>query len=364
MAYAGYMSVSPSYHDTSQLKPSVPRLSVGRMGALTRQLHHKEGPVWRFLAGNLHPDSVKAIRLEAKPQLAAARTILSAPMPTWEHGLVGTAFDYRLRYALAIMPANQLVAALGVRRLAIPSLALDDLLLDEAGIPRETYRIVDTPPAAPRVAGVAQAFMVGLDASVSALNPVRRRLGRPDEERLARHCLVLAAFEQVFRSGMLGERSPLIYPTPCADTEELLARARTAWVEDLRAMASAFHDVAERHGLFDGLHVLNPTFEGSADMRADVILAGCLLDIKCTVQPSLSLESLAQLLGYVLLDYSDAYGIESAGFYLARQGLLLRWPLERLFGHQVSRSELRQVREGFRQILRAPTTVRTKRRRG
>jgi len=207
------------------------------------------------------------------------------------------------------------------------------------------------------VADVARAFMAGLDASVSALNPVRRRLGSADEERLARYCLVLAAFEQVFRSGMLGERSPLIYPTPCADIEELLARARSAWVEDLCAMASAFHDVAERHGLFDVPHVLNPTFEGSADMRADadVILGGCLLDVKCTVQPSLTLESLAQLLGYLLLDYSDAYSIEAAGFYLARQGLLLRWPLVRLFCHQASRAELSQLRESFRQILRGPT---------
>jgi hypothetical protein len=347
------------YYDSRQFKPPVARLSVGRAGALTRQLQHKEGALWRFLASRLDTDSIKAIRREAKPRFLTAKTILSGsspPMATWEYGLVGTAFDYRLRYALAVTPANHLVAALGVRRLTIPAVVLDDFDVDDAGARRGTYRILDRPAPPPGLADVAQGFIDGLDASISALNPVRRRLDRTDEERLVRFCLILAALEQVFRSGMLGERSPLIYPSPCASPEELMARAQAAWVDDLCAMASAFYDVAEQHGLFDLPHVLNPTFEGSADIKADadLIISGCLLDVKCTVKPSLSLEALAQLLGYVLVDYPDAYGIDSVGFYLARQGLLLRWPLARLLGHEVSRPELAQLRDEFRYLLRSP----------
>jgi hypothetical protein len=326
------------------------------MGPLTRQLQNKEGPVWKFLAGCLDATSIKAIRLEAKPLFAAASTILAAPMPSWEHALIGTAVDYRIRYALAFTPASQLVAYHGAAWLATPSMGLDgEDDLDLPDMPRSLYRLrrPGEPDPGP-LAHAAQTFLGGLDAAILRLNPVRRRLASSDEEMLARDCIVLAALEQVFRSGMLGERSLLISPTPCTTVAELLARAQPAWVEDLCAMGSAFHDVAERYGLFDVTSVLNPTFAGSQDMNADadLVLGSCLVDVKTTIRPYIPLEVLAQLLGYALLDYPDEFGIDSVGMYFARQALLLRWPLARLLGHALSKQEVADTRAEFQRMLR------------
>ncbi len=101
--------------------------------------------------------------------------------------------------------------------------------------------------------------------------------------------------------------------------------------------AAVSHRLREDHEeLLDRLTVLNPTFDGSRDVGgadADLIVDGCLLDIKARVGPRLLQgDDLYQLLGYVLLDYPDRYGIGEAGIYFARQRRMLHWPLEDLIG--------------------------------
>jgi len=82
-------------------------------------------------------------------------------------------------------------------------------------------------------------------------------------------------------------------------------------------------------------------------IQSDLISAGCLIDIKTTVDPKFTRTRLLyQLLGYVLLDYDDAFAIDSVAVYLSRQALLIRWPLEPLLttlrdGEDVSLAELR-----------------------
>jgi hypothetical protein len=68
---------------------------------------------------------------------------------------------------------------------------------------------------------------------------------------------------------------------------------------------------------------------GGAD--ADLIVDGCLIDIKASVQPKINPEWLRQLAGYVLLDYTDEQRIHSVGIYMARQGVLLTWSLADFF---------------------------------
>ena len=79
--------------------------------------------------------------------------------------------------------------------------------------------------------------------------------------------------------------------------------------------------------------VLNPTFAGSAHVQgadADMILNTCLMEIKTTVKAQRKGEWVYQLLGYVLLDYADQYGIQDVAIYMARQGVVLRWSLDAL----------------------------------
>ena len=79
--------------------------------------------------------------------------------------------------------------------------------------------------------------------------------------------------------------------------------------------------------LFGLPHVLNPTFEGSIDVGgadADLIVNGMLIDIKASVKQEIQSDWVRQLMGYLLLDYTDVYHINSIGLYMARQRILFQ----------------------------------------
>jgi hypothetical protein len=59
-----------------------------------------------------------------------------------------------------------------------------------------------------------------------------------------------------------------------------------------------------------------------------------------------------QILGYVLLDYDDAFGIDQVALYLARQGLLISWPIEEYIAKLADRpSSLTDARAALRELL-------------
>src|SRR5439155_23659068 len=84
-------------------------------------------------------------------------------------------------------------------------------------------------------------------------------------------------------------------------------------------------------------------FDGSADLNADadIIAGGLLIDIKAgqggkprkdgTRVANLSRQELDQLIGYTLLDYSDAYQIHTVAIYAARFGYLATCPVDARF---------------------------------
>jgi hypothetical protein len=84
-----------------------------------------------------------------------------------------------------------------------------------------------------------------------------------------------------------------------------------------------------------------------------LVLGGCLLEVKSTINTTrFNAWWLHQLLGYVLLDYSGGFGINSVGIYFARQARLVQWPLdefmERLAGDDLP--SLTQLRKQFRGV--------------
>ena len=161
------------------------------------------------------------------------------------------------------------------------------------------------------------------------LQPVRRRLKREDEVLLNRYCVTLASFEQCFRARPRPE-SPL-FAVHALSADDLLQIAPAHWIDDLCTMSELFYD--QMGGNFTEDAVLNPTFDGSAYVGgadADVILNSCLIDFKTTINAKIEGSALYQLLGYSLLDFSNRYRIERAGFYLPRQGRFLTWELEDL----------------------------------
>jgi hypothetical protein len=93
-------------------------------------------------------------------------------------------------------------------------------------------------------------------------------------------------------------------------------------------------------------------FECGCD--GDVIVDRCLIEFKTVVSPgTLQRIWFDQMLGYVLLDYDDAHGIEGIGIYLTRQAELRQWSLAEIMGTLCAtpKPSLSNLRAGFREVV-------------
>ncbi|MDP9438467.1 MAG: ATP-dependent helicase, partial [Actinomycetota bacterium] len=143
---------------------------------------------------------------------------------------------------------------------------------------------------------------------------------------------------------------------PAGTTEELMARIPEAWVEDLRTLSWAFY-ASQEQLIHESREVcIGPMFEGSRDVGgadADLILDGCLLEIKATTNPKIASDMLYQLLGYAMLDYADEYEIRSAAVYMARQSRLVEWDIQELLSSLGCEDDLPELRRSFSETMRA-----------
>ncbi len=180
------------------------------------------------------------------------------------------------------------------------------------------------------LSGMLHEFLSELEQDILKLEPVGASLTRADEIRMARNCVVLAYFEQFYRSSFSaifdGARDGTL-----RSGADILLLPRADVVEDVAAMSSAFF-----HSQFPLLagraFVLNPIFAGSSDVGgadADIIAGDSLIDFKSTGKP-LASNHLYQLLSYPCLDYSDQYQIRRVGFSVLRRNVLREWDIEAL----------------------------------
>jgi hypothetical protein len=270
-----------------------------------------------------------AITRATNPLLKAATTIRPAGPHPYPYGTVGTALDYRIRYSFAITPSRELVAWFGAWNL----LSVHDRW-EVAGNELASGRAAFVPPDDEEDLGtihypatIITGFFDRLDTLLERIQPVGQRLDAEAERELSKYCFVLALFEEVYRSTRW-EGGPLGVPSPKGSIEELLAIPGPAVIDDVCQLSSLFYD--QFHGLLARPHILNPTFKGSGDVGgadADLIVDGCLIDIKTSISPTIESEWLRQIVGYALLDYDDERQITSLGIYMARQGRLFTWPL-------------------------------------
>ena len=306
--------------------------------SLTSHLDDPNSPVRQFL--NQQFPTTRTFVQNRKRELFKVETIRLAGDPKpWIYAMLGTAIDYRLRYFFPTTPVRNLVAWKGAIHLG-----------DGAGLlhPDDPPEFLSLP------AELVHSFFSSLEDTLAWLCPAARRLDRSEEELLARYCVVLALFDQVFRAGPF-PGSPLFLNGPKTTLPELLAVAEDHWVDDLCSLSWLFYDRCKELLSCDA--ILNPTFMGSRDVGgadADLIVDGCLIDIKTTISGNHLKDWLYQLLGYVLLDYDDRYGIRDVGIYFSRQGTFLRWPLRdlmfRLCG--VAVPPLAELRQRFQDALR------------
>jgi hypothetical protein len=254
-----------------------------------------------------------------------AAPIICAPAPGVNPGTIGTAFDYRARLCWAPIDWKTTVAAGGMMN--VFGLGRADLGMLALSLADELGRI-----APERCAD-------GLDDDA--------------EERVCRCSYALALYEQFFRSSAAAASSPLLQLGKKARLDDVLALAPQAAVGDLAAMARL---LCERHPeLIRKPAIHNPRFDGSVEIGgadADVIVEEMLLELKTTKKDSFErVDHLYQLLGYVLLDYTNQYDLDAVGIYLARRGVLVKWAIGDLVDACCANANWASAREAFREAV-------------
>lgn len=187
--------------------------------------------------------------------------------------------------------------------------------------------------------------------------------GGADQETLGRACWALALCTDVYRKGLRrGSAIGRLIDAGRFTPETLMSLAPADALRQLEQLRDVAATALLPH-VRRPVH-LGPTFDASrlCAADADLITGGVLVDIKTRLGPRnsetgartdrLTRTDIQQLLGYVLFDTSDAYAIRAIGFYSARYGALVTWPLDdalrTLAGEPV---DLRAAREHVWRLL-------------
>jgi hypothetical protein len=172
---------------------------------------------------------------------------------------------------------------------------------------------------------------------IKLLRPAARRLTDEEWRELAALCLVLARFEQYYRTNGLNLTliDTLLEPLGEWSGQDLDDLIRSLdfgpSIEDLATLgqlAAADYRYLRRKTPLR----FNPIFDqslplGGAD--ADLIAAGVLYDWKATTTRQVAgRQTFWQLLGYVLADTSDRFGIHSVALGGLRWRTRITWPLD------------------------------------
>jgi hypothetical protein len=246
------------------------------------------------------------------------------------YATIGAAVDYRLRYYFRSSIIQTMDAFRGAQYLQGPP---DSALAEQTSVPMYGPDIARTIKVSVSMPRIAADFFDRLDALTAKMNPPRRILKPADELLLSRYCYILALFEQEVRSVWHGSRttSPLTSLKKGATLDDLIAFPADEWVKDIGRMAWLF---GKRHSkLFYAKVKVNPAHLsslGGFGADADLLVNGYIIDIKAALRPVLEPAWLYQVLGYTLLDQSDSKNIQGVGFYLARQGIFVQWPVQSL----------------------------------
>ncbi len=286
--------------------------------SLTTELAKRQSPIAQYLKivgavvaettrGTSFTEQCKQLLgLDSLPSVAVVPAV-----PGADAGMVGTAFDYRLRFHLDTCRSREFVAWKG------------------AGL------LTSLEPAAEHA---VSRFFSNLDTLTLRLSPAGRVLSDDEETLLSAYCVVLAQFESVFRT-----RGQWVPHLPSEnkinfgpETEHLLQLAPDAVVEEVVNLSRSASDAMSPlipHVANGSLpYSSNPVFAGSSAIGgadADFIIAGTLFELKTTktLDAAAVRNALLQLLGYSLLDYDDEFEIRRVGVYFARHAWVTAWPL-------------------------------------
>lgn len=309
---------------------------------LTSVLADPRSPLTLYLTEHL-PD-LAALRADYRRQLGRADVVqpLARQGTRPAYGTLGAAIDHRLRLALR-----------------------DDAPLPETAAKGSSIAARLAPPAtSAALTSAGHDLAAALHALVTAHHPADRehgiRLDDTAEDALARACFVAAWFEEVYRNPRLWPGTPLGDATPSTTLDDLLRAVPDYALADLRAMTAladqGLHDV--RTSTRPGDVRVGPVFAGSDDVGgadADWIAGGLLADVKAVTAPqTLDRKLVHQLAGYLLLDYENEHGFAEVGWYQARAGVLISWPVADFLRLLDASAPLPRLRGEVQDLLASP----------
>lgn len=248
-------------------------------------------------------------RLDAiLPPIWKLSLLLRVPPRTNRYGLVGTAFDYALRFELGRRNPH------AVSRTWVAEGAVEQLPVAAERVGRTGKEIKLLKQQAAGIVEAAQRFLEGhVGATVD------------DSWQLATHALLLAKLDNVCRAYQLDPALTEADPNDVRDVVELLAIVPYDLISDPQVM------------------LLNPTFGmfssvvGGAD--ADLISGDLLIDVKTTKAAELKPEIIRQLLVYFVLAQrvraeDDVFPeVRRLGIYFSRHGHLWEMPARQITEH-------------------------------
>ena len=259
--------------------------------------------------------------------------------------LAGTAMDYRVR---AYFERNIHRARAVVRGLTL----LSSLVNLEKHV--ETWtEVTENPWYHGRKKHIADRFVESFEAFISTAAPERRQLLAAEEEKLCRYCVVFAYLDFIGRAPGRNSAIEIMVQLGRPDIDDMLRYLDERVVADLVHLSGRFY---EQQGLLLSTFahaVTGGTLAGSADIGGadfDLVVDGCLIDLKVSVKRNITTAYLRQLVGYWLLDYEDSLSIRSVAILLLRHGHTHRFEMAELLPPGGTAPELRRAfREGLEQ---------------
>jgi hypothetical protein len=177
---------------------------------------------------------------------------------------------------------------------------------------------------------------------------------------LARSCWLLEIFESVYRSGQVHEIHQMFRPG-VPSVAELRGTASEAVLTELAALADqlrtldalgALRRLAGEPPAGEPLGIAAPAFVNHwAD--GDLVVGSTLLDVKTVLKTGdrpRATQWLWQLVAYAWLDVADRYRIRDVGFYFARHGVLVTWPLDDLVDQLLDGGDRADARREFDRV--------------
>lgn len=240
---------------------------------------------------------------------------LLAPPLTNHYGLVGTAFDYLLRFYLKLLNPNAIIKPwVAEASLSLLAAAQKPELIGSTDNPvaRALKKKIEKNPALADPAVYTKAAEIIQHAKkVYGEFIIKRQIN----EDLIKSALLLAQLDAIYRAGVVDENIGVI------DDKD---------IEDLRNLIFC---VDQKKFKANEICLLNPTFGeasklvGGAD--ADLVIDDMMVDIKTTKNPNLVEDYFHQLIGYYTLykiggidGMPQKHEINRLGIYSSRYGYL------------------------------------------